>query len=62
MTSKPYITLPATDIVIQFPMTLFDGDVRISFANEAVIDSAIKQLVALKETIKEEGATAVCGL
>lgn len=48
----PWITVPAKDIYVEFPLGIFDGDTRIMFRNVEVIDSAIEQLQKLKEIMK----------
>lgn len=60
--SKLYISLPVDDIRIGLPINLSDGYLKIQFTSEEAIDNAIAQLETLKQTIKEEGASVLCGL
>lgn len=49
MSFKPWITVPAEDIRIELPLSLYDDDIRIMFKDEEAIDKTIEQLQNLKE-------------
>jgi hypothetical protein len=50
----PWITIPADDVRVQLPMSIFDGDIKIMFRNAEVIDKTIEQMENLKELMREE--------
>ena len=47
--SRPWISIPADDISISLPMSIFDDSVKIKFKDIDAIDNAINQLQILKE-------------
>lgn len=51
---EPWITIPAEDVHIQLPLSIFDGNVRIMFANVEAINNTIEQLENLKQLICEK--------
>jgi len=50
----PWITIPAEDVRVQLPMSIFDGNIKIMFRNTEVIDKTIEQLENLKELMREK--------
>lgn len=49
----PWITVPAEDVRLQLPMSIFDGDIKIMFRNVEAIDKTIEQLENLKQLMRE---------
>jgi hypothetical protein len=49
----PWITVPAEDIQIQVPLSIFESDFKIMFRNVEAIDKTIEQLENLKELMCE---------
>lgn len=51
----PWVTVPADDIRVHLPMSIFDGDIKIMFRSPEVIDKVIEQMELLKDYMKKEG-------
>lgn len=49
--SEPWIAIPADDISISLPMSMFDYSVKIKFVDVDAIDNVIEQLQTLKEVM-----------
>lgn len=50
---KPWINIPAEDIRIKLPLSLYDKDVQIMFKNVEAIDRTIMLLEDLKVLLAE---------
>lgn len=53
MSFKPWITIPAKDVRVELPTSLFDYDIRIMFKDVDTIDKTIEQLQNLKELMRD---------
>lgn len=52
---EPWITIPANDVHISLPISIYEGNIKIMFRDENAIDKTIEQLQYLREFIKKEG-------
>lgn len=52
----PWITIPADDVRIQLPLSIFEGDVKIMFRDTKTIDNTIEQLQNVKALLAEKEA------
>jgi hypothetical protein len=55
MAFELWITVPANNVRVKLPMSLFDDDVEIMFRDKETINNVIDQLQKLKEIIPEQG-------
>lgn len=51
---QPWIEIPVSDIRVRAPMSIFDGNFKIMFRNNDVIDETIKKLEELKTRMPSE--------
>lgn len=52
----PWITIPADNIRIQLPLSIFEGDVKMMFRDTKTIDNTIEQLQNVKALLAEKEA------
>lgn len=54
---EQWITLPAKDVHVIFPLGIFDKDIEIVFKNPEVIDYALEQLQRIKQNLERANNT-----